>query len=110
MSSVITRAYLRSRLLFILAGFIVAVGTGSGFILWQAQVSKTSVRYASLIRYVADATADVIYGTLRVDNARVLSLENALAGVSQAGPASTSGDVRAELHLAIARLEKGYEA
>jgi signal transduction histidine kinase/DNA-binding response OmpR family regulator len=112
MSSVITRAYLRSRLLFILAGFIVAVSAGSGFILWQAQLSKTSVRYASLIRYVADATADVIYDTLRVDNTRVLALESSLsgAGVDQAAGTASSEGVRKELHEAIARLEKGYEA
>jgi signal transduction histidine kinase/DNA-binding response OmpR family regulator len=111
MSSVITRAYLRSRLLFILAGFVVAVSAGSGFILWQAQLSKTNVRYASLIRYVADATADVIYDTLRVDNIRASALENTLAGTGTAQADTASSEaVREDLHASIARLEKGYEA
>ena len=112
MSSVITRAYLRSRLLFILAGFIAAVSAGSGFILWQAELSKTSVRYASLIRYVADATADVIYDTLRVDNTRVLALESSLAGTGAdpAAETASSEGARKQLHEAIARLEMGYEA
>jgi len=105
MSSVITRAYLRSRLLFILAGFVVAVGLGSGFILWQAQVSKASVRYASLIRYVADATADVIYDTLRVDDTRA-----AAPGRGASGQAVPSETARRDLRQAIARLEEGYEA
>ena len=109
MSSVITRAYLRSRLLFILAGFIAAVGAGTGFLLWQAQQSKTDVRYASLIRYVADATTDVIFDTMRLDNTRINARNFGALGGGDARRSDMDA-VREDLNRSIARLELGYEA
>ena len=100
MSSAITRAYLRSRLLFILLGFIVAVWAGTGFILWQAEQAKTSVKFSALVRDTADAASDVLYQALRIDGMRN-RLGNAAVDVESA---------RADLHAAISRLDEAYDA
>ncbi|MBO6717444.1 MAG: response regulator [Rhizobiaceae bacterium] len=107
MSSIVSRAYLRRRLLAILVGFVVALSAGTGVILWVAEQSKTNVKYAELIRYVADATSDVIYHSLRVDNTRILVLQNQPAA-SDSGSAVDA--IHADLHAAIRELELGYEA
>jgi len=100
MSSAITRAYLRSRLLFILLGFIVAVAAGTGFTIWQAEQSKTSVKFGALISQTADATSDVLHHTLRLDGMR-----------NRAGTTTAMMDpVRAELHAAVSRLNEAYDA
>ena len=102
MSSSITRAYLRSRLIFILAGFIAAVAAGSGFILWHAEQSKTAVKFADLVRYTAAMADDVLYQSLRLDNTRLLP-ESAEAEAQRA-------DVRADLTAAVERLNDSYDA
>lgn len=100
MSSVITRAYMRSRLLVILLAFIVAVGAGTGFIFWQAEQAKTSVKFSALVRYTADAASDVLYHSLRLDGMR-----------NRAGVTAADVDpVRADLHAAIERLDEAYDA
>jgi len=102
MSSAITRAYMRSRLLFILLSFIVAVGAGTGFIIWQIEQAKTSVKFGALVRYTADATSDVLYHSARLDNTRI---------PWKAGSVRASEEtVRQDLHAAIARLDEAYDA
>ena len=71
MSSVVTRAYMRGRLFAVLAGFVVAVAAGSSYLLWQAQVSKNNVRFGAVMAFMADATGDVIYQAMRLDNSRI---------------------------------------
>jgi signal transduction histidine kinase/DNA-binding response OmpR family regulator len=102
MSSAITRSYLRSRLLFILLGFVAAVGSGAGFILWQAERAQTDVKFAELVRYTADAVDDVLYQTLRLDNSRLLAEAAVKSEMVKA--------VKAELHAAIDRLDEAYDA
>ncbi|MBX3531153.1 MAG: response regulator [Rhizobiaceae bacterium] len=102
MSSAITRSYLRSRLLFILLGFVAAVGCGAGFILWQAEKAKIDVEFAELVRYTADAVDDVLYHALQLDNSRII----ADAGKQRAAVEA----VRKDLHAAIGRLNESYDA
>ena len=107
MSSIVSRAYLRRRLFAIVIGFVVALSAGMGVILWEAEQSKTNVKYAELIRHVADATSDVIYHSLRVDNTRIFVFENPMLPGKDL---PTTDSIHADLHAAIASLEKGYDA
>ncbi len=102
MSSAITRSYLRSRLVFILLGFVMAVGSGAGFILWKAQQAKTDGKFAELVRYTADAVDNVLYNALQLDNSRMLADADVKRGAVQA--------VRAALHEAINGLDEAYDA
>ena len=102
MSSAITRAYLRSRLIFIVLGFVAAVGSGAGLILWKAEQAKTEVRFAELVRNTADAVDDVLYNALLLDNSRILA-ESAIK-------TANLKTVKADLHKAIDRLDDSYDA
>lgn len=70
MSSVITRAYMRGRLIIIMIGFVLAVGAGSAVILWQAESAKTSVKFGAVVAFMAEAASDVLYHALKLEQAR----------------------------------------
>ncbi|MCT7376580.1 hybrid sensor histidine kinase/response regulator [Chelativorans salis] len=125
MSTVVTRRYMRGRMVAVLVGFVVAVILGTGVVLWQMEQAKNQVRFGALLDYMADATGDVLYNALRLEHAS-LHLEpghKAHAGSDhQHGPqlpAGTSHEVhdlelvqmvKADLGAALARLERGYTA
>ncbi len=121
MSSIITRAYLRGRLYMVLIGFVLAVGAGTGFILWKLENAKIDVKFGAVISYMAEATSDVIYQSLRLEHLsadlqaqarnRVTPTIKPLDGPSPlgaAGPADVNA-VHAELAAALKRLERAYD-
>ncbi|WP_246225839.1 hybrid sensor histidine kinase/response regulator [Chelativorans xinjiangense] len=122
MSTVVTRRYMRGRMVAVLVGFVLAVILGTGVVLWQMERAKDQVRFSALLNYMADATGDVLYNALRLEHASAHS-EAAHEAVHPAsdhqyGP-QPAGDVgeaelletaRTDLSAALARLEKGYTA
>ncbi len=97
MSAVITRSYMRGRIYAILAGFVLVVSAGTGFMLWQSESAKTSVKFGAVIASMADATSDVLFQSLRLDNTRISGAD---AGVTL---------IRTELRSALDRLSDAYE-
>ena len=114
MSSVVTRAYMRGRLFAVLAGFVVAVAAGSSYLLWQAQVSKNNVRFGAVMAFMADATGDVIYQAMRLDNSRIDTASSGSASIlpddqrRKAANAARAA-IRDKLRSAIERLDRAYE-
>ncbi len=121
MSSMITRAYMRGRLYMVLISFVLAVATGTGFILWKLENAKIDVKFGAVISYMAEATSDVIYQSLRLEhlsaNQRSQTTDRATASTTSlaspaplgaAGPADVNA-VHAELTAALARLEQAYD-
>ncbi|WP_246248900.1 hybrid sensor histidine kinase/response regulator [Chelativorans alearense] len=118
MSTVVTRRYMRGRMVAVLVGFVLAVILGTGVVLWQMERAKDQVRFGALLNYMADATGDVLYNALRLEHASAHSEAAHPAGDHQYGP-QPAGDVgeaelletaRTDLSAALARLEKGYTA
>ena len=130
MSFAVTRAYMRGRLLFIMTGFLTAVLIGAGFIHWQTGKSRTNVEFGAVLGAMSEATAEVIYRALTLDQIRLraeLAAERAgrvqleietghfvLPANPVAQPAfdaaAATADQRARLHAAIGRLERAYRA
>ena len=78
MTVAVTRAYLRGRLLVMLAGILLAIGSGAVVINYLAEESKTSVKFSAVISHMGDATSDVLHHALRLDNTRIFSAQNSL--------------------------------
>ena len=130
MSFAVTRAYMRGRLLFIMTGFLQAVCVGAGFIHWQAGQARTNVKFGAVLGAMSEATADVIFYAVALDQARLKQelaaerTERALRDfVTDAGAAPGAGDLgqlfdakgttesaRQRLHEAITRLDQAYRA
>jgi signal transduction histidine kinase/DNA-binding response OmpR family regulator len=129
MSFAVTRAYMRGRLLFIMSGFLVAVAVGAGLINWHAGAARDNVAFGAVLDAMSQATGDVIHHALTLDQIRLkdeLGRERAKAALrvgdmpgaaapqatlpDAAGIEAASGEARARLHGAIARLERAYRA
>lgn len=130
MSFAVTRAYMRGRLLFIMTGFLLAVGIGAALINWQAGEAKTSARFGAVLGVMSEATDEVIYYALMLDQTRLKAelaagqsgnaVRNAetgglmLPGRPVSGPAFDADvsmeDVQQKLHSAISRLDLAYHA
>lgn len=121
MSSKITRAYMRGRLYTVLISFVLAVAVGTGFILWKLENAKIDVKFGAVIGYMAEATSDVIYQSLRLEHLSANLQSQARNGVTvtmapapgptplgAAGPADVDA-VHAELAAALKRLEHAYD-
>jgi signal transduction histidine kinase len=122
MTVAVTRAYLRGRLLVMLAGILLAIGSGAVVINYLAEESKTSVKFSAVISHMGDATSDVLHHALRLDNTRIFSAQNSLQwqhlergadGMLRPAPMQRAlndqtleliGEVRADLAGAIQRL------
>ena len=111
MSFAVTRAYMRGRLLFIMTGFLIAVSIGAGFIHWQAGQARTNVKFGAVLGAMSEATADVIYFALTLDQAMLKQELAARGGGQQRFDAKMATDIaRNRLHEAINRLEHAYHA
>lgn len=126
MTVAVTRAYLRGRLLVMLAGILLAVGTGAVVIHYLAEESKTSVKFSAVISHMGDATSDVIHHALRLDNTRIFSAQNSIQwqqlergedGMLRPAPMQRAlndqtlrviDEVRADLARAIERLDEVF--
>ncbi|MAS12565.1 MAG: hybrid sensor histidine kinase/response regulator [Nitratireductor sp.] len=95
-----TQQYMRGRLFVLLAGFVIAVALGTGFLLWQTQTTKNQVRFGAFISHMADATNDVIHNALRLEQAELLSR----------GDAAETASSHSELELALTRLNDAFQA
>jgi signal transduction histidine kinase/DNA-binding response OmpR family regulator len=131
MSFAVTRSYMRGRLLFIMSGFLLAVAMGAMFINWQAGSAQTNVKFAAALDAMSQATGDVIYHALTLDQTRLRSeIGEAKADIEQMkielgsfeirkapmvgvrvfdADAITSA-TREKLHEAINRLDRAYKA
>ena len=131
MSFAVTRAYLRGRLIFIVTGFLLAVGIGSALINWQAGEAKISAKFGAALGAMSEATDEVIYYALMLDQTRlkaelasqkaeravIADIGNdgvAVPPVETARPALagsvTMESVQEKLHGAIDRLDLTYRA
>ncbi len=116
MSSVITRAYMRGRLYMILFGFVLALAAGTGVLLWKSQDAKTNVKFGAVIGAMADATGDVLYQSLRLDNAQIDASASTIQFLDgPGGPLSAKSEAvitanRSDLRGALERLAAAYEA
>ncbi|WP_246730163.1 response regulator [Nitratireductor mangrovi] len=123
MSSKITRAYMRGRLYVVLTGFVVAIAAGTGIMLWQAERAKTDVKFGAVIAYMADATSDVLYHSLRLDNTRIAPPQDISNNVDGSTPAARKieptkptaskelvAQIRSDLDAALARLADANDA
>jgi signal transduction histidine kinase len=131
MSFAVTRAYMRGRLIFIMTGFLLAVALGAGVIHWQAKMARTNVEFGAVLSAMSEATADVIYFALMLDQTSLrgeLGDERAARAqleieVGQFAmpkepvtrqPAfnadAATDETRSNLHAAIERLDRAYRA
>ncbi|MEO3389093.1 response regulator [Mesorhizobium sp. CAU 1741] len=130
MSFAVTRAYMRGRLMFIMTGFLLAVMIGATIIYWLAGDARTNVKVGAVIGVMGEATSDVIYHALMLDQtrlkgelaeerqqARTRDIELGLATAPSRSAAAQSIDtdavteaVRGDLRDAINRLERAYHA
>lgn len=131
MSFAVTRAYMRGRLIFIMTGFLLAVGIGAALINWQAGEAKTSAKFGAVLGEMSEATGEVIYYALMLDQTRLkseLAAQKARRSVSvelgngdvglppstqarpAAGGSAAMADVQGKLHGAIDRLDLAYRA
>jgi len=128
MSFALTRAYMRGRLLFIMTGFLVAVGVGAGVISWQAGQTQANARYGAMLGAMSEATSDVIYHALTLDQIRLkgelarektkLALRDMMSGIASVQGPLAPGAVaetdaaaqkaRENLRAAIERLDRTY--
>jgi hypothetical protein len=123
MTVAVTRAYMRGRLVMMLAGFLLAIGAGAVLIHVMAEQSKTSAKFGAVISHMGDATSDVIHHALRLDNTRIFTAQNSISwqnlersadGFLRPSPMHRMlndqtlrqiDDVRADLAGAISRLD-----
>src|SRR5690606_25710753 len=113
MSFAVTRAYMRGRLLFIMTGFLLAVALGTAFIHWQAGAARANVKFGSVLGAMSDATADVIYYALMLDQSRLKAELEARAGFRpepSSDAAAANASARTGLNEAIGRLDRAYSA
>lgn len=120
MSTVVTRRYMRGRMITVLVGFVLAVMLGTGVVLWQMERAKNQVRFGALLDYMADAAGDVLYSALRLEHsslhlaprhsAHAAGLHGYAAPRQERGGPSSMEQARAALAAALERLEKGYNA
>ena len=131
MSFAVTRAYMRGRLLFIMSGFLLAVVLGALYINWQAATAQTNVKFAAALDAMSQATGDVIYHALTLDQTRLRAAKKdaeaeitrmkaeytfsamsaaPVSGPLAAGPDATTAAIREKLHDAIGRLDRAYRA
>src|SRR5690606_8855676 len=114
MSFAVTRAYMRGRLLFIMTGFLLAVALGTAFIHWQAGAARANVKFGSVLGAMSDATADVIYYALMLDQSRLKAELEARAALRPQQPSSdaaaANASARTGLNEAIGRLDRAYSA
>jgi signal transduction histidine kinase/DNA-binding response OmpR family regulator len=128
MTVAITRAYMRSRLFIMLAGFLLAIGCGAVAMHYLAEQAKTRVKFSAAVSHLGEATSDVLHHTLRLDNIRILTAGNSIEwqervrgedGRMRMGPTRRALDfatldqidrTREEMRAAIAHLEVIYYA
>ncbi len=82
MSEAVTQAYMRGRMAVILTCFALALVSGFGFILIQAQRADTSVRFGSVFTLTADAAGDVINAVLKLEKTSYEAAMTALSGTA----------------------------
>ena len=123
MSSAVTRAYMRGRMVVILTCFVLALASGFGFILIEADKARTSVRFGAVINLAADAAGDVIHHTLRLEKASFEAAMSSLAEMSPFDDPQSEADlairrgaerklalIKDDLRGALLRLETAYQA
>jgi signal transduction histidine kinase/DNA-binding response OmpR family regulator len=128
MTVAVTRAYMRSRLFVMLAGFLLAITGGVVAMHYLAEQAKTRVKFSAVISHMSDATSDVIHHALRLDNTRILTTGNSIEwqervrgadGQMEMGPTRRALDyatmaridgIRDDLRAAIVHLEGIYYA
>ncbi len=117
MSSAVTHAYLRGRLIVILVSLALAISAGFGYLLIEAGQARNSLRFATVFGHLADTTDDVIYHALRLEKAsdetRLRQLADQARVHGPPAPAKAAVDdapIRADLHASLMRLEAVYEA
>ncbi|RIK84515.1 MAG: hybrid sensor histidine kinase/response regulator [Hyphomicrobiales bacterium] len=114
-----------------MTGFLLAVAVGAGFIRWQAGETRANVTFGAVLGAMSEATGDVIYQALTLDQIRLtgeVAREKARSALRDieagrfvmppaspvAGPAfdekAALEEARAKLRKAIERLERSYRA
>jgi len=114
-----------------MTGFLLAVAVGASVVHWQAGQARTSVQFGAVLSAMSEATGDVIYHGLALDQIRLrveLKREKAeralreietgrfvmprgvVAPAASFDGSSATEAARAKLHDAIDRLERSYRA
>ncbi|MBX9465655.1 MAG: response regulator [Aquamicrobium sp.] len=114
-----------------MTGFLLAVGIGAVLINWQAGEAKTSARFGAVLGAMSEATDEVIYYALMLDQTRLKaelasqkaertitldtgSERRAAPPAGAVSPAAAGADsmedVQEKLHDAIDRLDLSYRA
>lgn len=117
--------------MFIMIGFLIAVVGGASLIHWQASQARTNVKFGAVLGAMSEATSDVIYHALMLDQTRLrrelvrerreVMMRDIELGRYYMPPQPTvavqpvdlytiTESVRGELREAIDRLERAYRA
>lgn len=111
MSFAVTRAYMRGRLIIIMTSFLLAMAGGVSVIAWLAGDARTNVKFGAVVDLLNEATSDVIYHALMLDQTRLEGERSRLrpGSVPLATHAVALDQGRAALHAATQRLQRTYE-
>ena len=112
MSFAVTRAYMRGRLIIIMTGFFLAMASGVGVIAWLAGDARTNVKFGAVVDLLGEATSDVIYHALMLDQTHLSGERSTLrpGAIPLAAHAADMDEARAALRTATARLQRTYQA
>ena len=114
MSIAVTRSYMRGRLIFIMTGFLLAVSIGAFFVNWHSSNARTNIKFAAVLVAMSEATSDVIYQALALDQLRLKQQLQAARTAGASGrtlednPAAV--EARRELGRVVERLDSLYRA
>ncbi|MBZ0163474.1 MAG: response regulator [Notoacmeibacter sp.] len=103
MSKALTRTYLRWRLFIVLACISVFIACGAGYVLYKAQDTKNTVKFAVVMRAAADATQTILNRIARVD---ALNHEVEFDHSDHDLDVVTMNALQNDIAVALARLEK----
>ena len=105
MSKVLTRAYLRIRIILAMTLVLACVAVGTGYVYWNTEQTKASTQFNVLLSDAANATEQLLFQIGRLDAMRRDPLDKVRA--ANDGQAD-SKQAMGELGSALTRLEKTY--
>ena len=107
MSKILTRSYLRMRILLSMALILATVAAGTGYVYWITENTKASTRFNVVLADAANATEQLLFQINRLDSLRQETSPESETASRATGTRLAS---QKETEAALARLESTFKA
>lgn len=106
MSKILTRSYLRMRILLSMALILACLAVGIGYVFWITGNTKASIHYNVVLADASNATEQLLFHISRLENATQSSSSGAATVIHSL---ETRLDAQKKTVAALARLEQVYK-